>query len=149
VDAAIDDEEIVHVVDLAAAVDDGGLGIVAHAARARLVLAAADASLARDAQPGADGARLFEPELGFERGEPGDLDDVGMLAAGEAEDGQASVIFDQGRAARGAPHGHLLDRAAHDMGSGGLLHPFQVSTPTRDPRRRLADKLVGAGETRW
>ena len=50
VDAAVDHEQVVIVVDPAVLIDDRGLGIVAHAAGAGLVLAAAEAGAGQDFQ---------------------------------------------------------------------------------------------------
>ena len=58
VHAAIDHEEIVHVVDPAVLIDHRSLGIVAHAAGAGLVLAAAQARAGQE-RPSGNRSRLF------------------------------------------------------------------------------------------
>ena len=92
VDARVDHEDVRHVVDAAARVHDRRLRVVPHAAGARLVLVAGDPAPG-PALVGEDRAGLLEPGLRPLRLAVADLDRVGVLVAGDAQDRGSPVVL--------------------------------------------------------
>ena len=92
VHAAVDHEDVVDIVQLAVAVHHGTVRIVAHAARAGLVLAGGDAFGMPAMSDGIDGAGLLEPRFGAFRLHVADLEGVRMHVAFEARHRKSPLV---------------------------------------------------------
>src|SRR5208283_2316178 len=151
VDAAVNHVEVVGIVDAAPGIDDGGFGVVAHAAGASLMLAAADA-VTRDTSPGLDGAGFLEPGLRLRGHDSGNFQSMRVLITGELRHWHAPKIPDRGiELHTGIEDRHFL-RGSHDFDGAaiGFAHEVLVGfAPTNAIRRhvhglvRQANEFVG------
>ncbi len=89
--AAVAEEEIFYVMGTVVGVDDGGLGIVSHAAGAEEVHG--ELGFADGLRPLLHGARGVEKFVGALVLESPELEVVGMILVGEAERGETPGIF--------------------------------------------------------
>ena len=144
VHAAVDDEDVVDIVELAVAVDDGILRIVAHAAGSSLVLTGRDTFWMPRHERGADGAGFFEPGFGARGLHVADFKGMGMDVAFEAGNGKPPLVADSRIDGDAAGCRRNLLRRSHD--DDGALVPVAHGLLVARPHRGV---LPGRRSTMW